>query len=87
MTNDNKLEVPAEMVKSPLDEVIFILSRARIDLEARGYEPADIGTAFISIGVNALSDARGDRETGRELYMLAMNFGARADAVESHPKH
>jgi len=87
MTNENTLEVPAEMVKSPLDEVLFILSQARIDLEARGYKPEDLGTAFVSVGVNVLTEARGARNTGRELYLLAMGLAQQADAAEAQPKH
>jgi hypothetical protein len=87
MTDNNTLEVPADMVKSPLDEVVFILSQARIDLEERGYKLEDVATAFVSVGVNALTDAHGERATGRELYVMAMDLARKADAVDSQPKH
>jgi hypothetical protein len=69
------------------EDALVLLTQTRMNLEARGHDPKELATAFISVGVGSLTHVQGDRETGRELYMLAMNLGARADAVESHPKH
>jgi hypothetical protein len=86
-------EVAAELRKisdridEPSRDAVLHLSRIRADLEARGYDPRDLATAFVSVGVGSLVNTQGDRETGRELYMLAMNLGRSADAVDSQPKH
>jgi hypothetical protein len=69
------------------DDLLVMLTQTRMKLEAQGHDPKELATAFISVGVGSLTHVQGDRETGRELYMLAMNLGARADAVESQPKH
>jgi hypothetical protein len=69
------------------DDLLVMLTQTRRNLEARGHDPKELATAFISVGVGSLTHVQGDRETGRELYMLAMNLGARADAVDMQPKH
>ncbi|MBO1904001.1 hypothetical protein KHP60_04530 [Microvirga sp. 3-52] len=69
------------------DDLLVMLTQTRMNLEARGHDPKELATSFVSVGVGSLVDVQGDRETGRELYMLAINLGARADAVDSQPKH